>query len=157
DKPADIAWAYARVTLDFRCEGRHSYEQTLLRYADEYERSVTEGKFETYASRELMRLTVVFEGTTAAGANRHQHLVAGGGGNRIGDTRLRDRALRQFRSSLRFVLVESGQDLQSVLAGNFRDILRNVIREQLGQQFESAVRRRSGYVESLQGSLLHPL
>src|SRR5262249_31313584 len=108
-------------------------------------------------SRELMRLTVVFEGTTAAGANRHQHLVARGGGNRIGDTRLRDRALRQFRSSLRFVLVESGQDLQSVLAGNFRDILRNVIREQLGQQSESAVRRRSGYVESLQGSLLPPL
>ncbi len=157
DKPAGWQWAWARVTLDFRCEGRHSYEKTLLRYADEYERSANEGKYETYASRGLLRLTVVFEGNAVEGANRREYLVAGGAGNRIGDAKLLDRALKQFRSSLRFVLVESGQDLQSVLAGNFRDILHNVIRDHLKEQFESADRRRSGYVESLQGSLLHPL
>jgi ABC-type cobalamin/Fe3+-siderophores transport system ATPase subunit len=157
DKPADWQWAWTRVTLDFRCDGRQSYEKTLLRYADEYERSTNEGKYLTYASRGLLRLTVVFEGNAAEGANRREYLVAGGAGNRIGDAKLLDRALKQFHSSLRFVLVESGQDLQSVLAGNFRDILRNVIRDHLREQFEGADRRRSGYVESLQGSLLLPL
>lgn len=157
DKPAGWQWAWARVTLDFRCEGRHSYEKTLLRYAEEYERSANEGKYETYASRGLVRLTVVFEGSAAEGASRREYLVAGGAGNRIGDARLLDRALKQLHSSVRFVLVESGQDLQSVLSGNFRDILHNVIRDHLREEFESAVRRRSGYVESLQGSLLDPL
>lgn len=157
DKPADWQWAYVRVTLDFRCDGGGSYEKTLLRYVDEYERSANDGKYETYASRGLLRLTVAFEGNASEGANRREYLVAGGAGNRVGDSRLLDRALKHLRSSLRFVLIESGQDLQSVLAGNFRDILHNVIRDHLRDAFESAVRRRSGYVESLQGTLLDPL
>lgn len=157
DKPAGMQWAWARVTLDFRCEGSESHEKTLLKYADEYERSVTEGRYETYASRGLLRLTVVFRGNTVDGITRREYLVAGGAGDRTGDSELLGRALKQLRSSVRFVLVESGQDLESVLAGNFRNILHNVIRDHLKAQFDGAVRRRSGYVESLQDDLLDPL
>lgn len=158
DKPASLAWTWVRVTLDFRCDPRRSYERTLLKHAEEYEQDVSGGRTETYASRGLVRLRVQFEGFAGPqGANRREFLVAGGGGNRVGDQKLLERALKQFHESVRFVLVESGQDLQSVLAGNFRDILHNVIREHLRAQFDVAVRRRNGYVEGLQNDLLDPL
>jgi putative ATP-dependent endonuclease of OLD family len=54
-------------------------------------------------------------------------------------------------------MIESGESLESVLQGKFREILHTVIREHLREEFASADRRRSGYVEGLTTDLLAPL
>lgn len=51
----------------------------------------------------------------------------------------------------------SGQSLEDVLAGKFREILRSVIREHLASQYDDAEKQRRGFIEGLQTGLLAPL
>jgi len=152
DKPAGMAWTSGRVTLEFRCDSQVSPEATLLKYAHNYEMSANSGSEESYAREGLVRLTVYF--SAAGGATRHERLYARGAGARSGDQELLDKALRQFRKCHRF---ESGQSLESLLAGKFREILHTVIQEDLKSKLEAADRRRTGYIEGLQGEVLDPL
>jgi putative ATP-dependent endonuclease of OLD family len=156
DKPAGWAWTRVRVTLDFRCDAKRSGDRTMLKRAKAYEESAGVVNH-TYAADGVVRLTVVFEGDASEGARRREYLYARGAGNRIGDLKLLERALAQIHREVRFVLIQSGQSLESVLAGKFREILHTVIRDHLRNLFEAADRRRSGYVEGLQGDLLNPL
>jgi hypothetical protein len=58
---------------------------------------------------------------------------------------------------VRFVLISSGESIESVLEGNFREILHSVVRERLADDFSNAERSRNEYIEGLQDSLLAPL
>jgi len=121
DMPAQMMFAFPRIVLHFACEGRTAPEKTLLKQVAEYERSATRGK--RYADDGELRFVVHYPGDRQSGAVRQEFFSVRGAGNRQGDTELRDRALRQFRKTCRFVLVESGESLESLLAGRFREIL----------------------------------
>ncbi|MGH3928263.1 MAG: ATP-dependent nuclease, partial [Pseudonocardiaceae bacterium] len=158
DIPAQMEWAFPRVTLHFSCDGRISTEQTLLRYAADYERSAVGGRTGGYASEGgELRFVVTYIGDRQSGGKRQEFFLARGAGNRQVDVEKRDKLIRQFRKACRFVLVESGESLQSLLTGRFREILHMVIRDHLGTQIAAAERRRSDYIEGLQGDLLKPL
>ncbi len=152
DKPAAWAWSFTRATLQFQSDRRTSPERTLLDRAHRYEMSVNGGNEETYARDGIVRLTVSFNS-----AGRHESVFVRGAGAREGDPDLRDQVLAQLRRCIRFVLIESGQSLEALLAGKFREILHTVIQEHLRDELERAARRRAGYVESLQDELLDPL
>lgn len=156
DMSAPLMFTVPRVTLTFSCEGRTSPEKTLLRYVGAYERSTGRGR-RAFAEDGLLRFMVSYPGNDRTGATRQESFLAAGAGAQRGDPRKLEKALTQFRKCLRFVMIESGESLESVLAGKFREILHTVIREHLRDEFANAERRRSGYVEGLTGDLLGPL
>jgi len=156
DMPAQFAFAVPWITVTFSIEHPTSMERTLLRYLDEYERSVKPGG-SFYADENMARLAVSFPGNDKSGARRTEQFLARGAGARRGDTEKLDKALRQFRKCYRYVSVASGESIESLLAGKFREILRTVLHEHLQGEFEAAERRRAGYVEGLRSHLLGPL
>ncbi|WP_247604209.1 ATP-dependent nuclease [Gordonia paraffinivorans] len=64
---------------------------------------------------------------------------------------------KQFRSVVRFAVVHSGQDLESLLRGKFREILQLVISDHLGNEIAKAEAARDEYLRYLQTQLLAPL
>ncbi len=157
DMPAQMMFAFPRIVLHFSTDGRSSTEKTLLRYAEDYEQSATGGRRPSYAERGELRFVVTYRGDRYSGGVRQEFFQAAGAGNRQGDTEKRDKLLRQFRKSCRFVLVESGESLQSLLTGRFREILHMVIQDHLREEIAKAEQRRKGYIEGLQSDLLAPL
>jgi len=157
DMPGAMQYAFPRITLDFECQGRTTMERTLLRYLEEYERQFVSSGRPTYAESGLIRYTVSFPGSERSGANRQESFVARGAGARKGDPESLVKPLSQFRKILQFVLVTSGESLETLLAGKFREILHTVIRDHMKEKLATADRRRSGYVEQLQEELLSPL
>ena len=63
----------------------------------------------------------------------------------------------QFRSVVRSAVVHSGEDLESLLQGKFRQILQLVIADHLGEELGKAEQARSEYLAALQAELLEPL
>lgn len=157
DMPAHYFFAVPWITLTLQCDRKVSVERTLLRYAEDYERSLKGATGSTFAEDGVVRLAVSFPGNDLSGARRVEQIQARGKGALRGDPEKLDKALTQLRKSYRFVLVESGQSLEELLTGKFREILHTVIREHRGDDFDAADRRRSGYVETLQDTLLDPL
>ncbi len=156
DMSAPLMFTVPRITLTFSCEGRTSPERTLLRYVDQYEKSTGRGT-KTYADEGVLRFVVSYPGNERSGATRQEAFGARGAGAQLGDPGKLEKAIGQFRKCLRFIMIESGESLESVLQGKFREILHTVIREHLREEFASADRRRSGYVEGLTTDLLAPL
>ncbi len=74
-----------------------------------------------------------------------------------GDTNLNERALRQFRELVRFVAVESGQSIEGLLLGKFREILHAVLRAEFRQSYEESEVARRTYQKSLEDGLLAPM
>lgn len=143
-----------RVTLTFRTDGKQGPEKTLLNRAAAYERSVHDGQ-STFADEHEIRFAVSF----LADGRRQEVFLAKGAGARTGSAEsaeYRD-LYSQFRSVIRFVLVRSGESLESLLQGRFRDILHLVIRDHLSAQVEKANEARHTYMEALQRELLGPL
>jgi putative ATP-dependent endonuclease of OLD family len=157
DMPGPFTFAVPWITLDLTFDSKSSSERTLVRYLEEYERSVKGDKGSTYADEYKARLAVSFPGNDRNGSRRVEQFIARGKGALRGDAQKLDKAIRQFRKCYRFVSIESGQSLESLLAGKFREILHTVIQEDLKDEFATAERRRNGYVEGLQDSLLNPL
>ncbi|MDA8047539.1 MAG: AAA family ATPase [Actinomycetota bacterium] len=157
DMPGHYAFAVPRITLDIRADKPTSVERTLLRHAEAYERSIKGPTAQTFAGDGTIRLVVSFPGSDRAGPRRDEDLQALSRGAQRGDPALRRKALAQLRNCYRFVAVESGQSLDSLLSGRFREILHTVLKDHVKAELESADRRRSGYVESLQDTLLQPL
>lgn len=58
---------------------------------------------------------------------------------------------------MRFVLIRSGEGLEDFLAGRFREVLRNVLRDGFHTQVEQATALREKYVSGLKSSLLDVL
>lgn len=156
DVPGQRRYAFPRSTLTFQCEGKSRAERTLLRYVEEYERSVSGFKGSTYAQDGLLRFVVAYR-LTQTGATRQEYFAARGVGDLRGDANLNQRALRQFRKVIRFAAVDSGQSLSSLLGGKFREILHAVLKEHLHEEFADAEATRARYVAGLQKQLLAPM
>lgn len=159
DQPAPWKGTKPSILLTFRIpKSARGPEQTLLRYLKEYEEEVNDGK-RTFAAQGLVKLRVTIEGTGDSPGSRREVFVASGVGARSlpSSSDLLTRALDQFHKCFHFVSISSGESLESLMEGKFRDILRNVLRENLSQAFESAERSRETYCTDLQTGLLEPL
>lgn len=146
------------LTLDFGSTGP---DQTLRRYANAYERKLKgEPAYQradpwTFADEGKLKLITEF----------------GTGGTRITKFETKGKAAlslpidsdehkqleRQLRQVVRFTVVHSGQDIESLLRGKFRDILSLVLAEHLKDHVASAEQARATYLSALQAQLLEPL
>ncbi|GIU83752.1 MAG: hypothetical protein KatS3mg008_0527 [Acidimicrobiales bacterium] len=157
DLPAQKVWARPTVTVTFVVPGRTGPEKTLLKYASEYERSVKEGaRARTYADDHEVHLQVQYA-KSGDEYRRTERIKIKGAGAVQGPAEAREKVLRQLRSVVRFVLFESGQSLEAMLEGRFREILHSVIRDHLRAELDQARLDRAEYVRKLQEDLLAPL
>lgn len=152
DVPKQLLFAFPSVTLDFEVSANYGPEKTLLRYANEYERSVEGHSQSTFADRGYVRLRVKYQGD-----ERQEFIAAAGRGDQRGDDDLSRKVLEQFHRCVRFVLVESGENLETFLAGHFMELLRSTLYERARDLFDTAEGDRREYVQSLQEHLLAPL
>lgn len=150
DIPTQLSWAYPTVTLSFKCNSSTSVEKTLLRYLKDYEESA-DAKV-TYAASNEVILRVAY---TARG--RDASFLVRGAGNRRGDAAKLSRAMEQFKKSIRFVYLRSGESLGNFLVGTFRELLHTVIRDHLKDEVDKADKRRREYVSGIVEDLLQPL
>lgn len=154
------AWSKPVVTLTFQIplKGAPSREKTLLRRLQKYEEEVNPGK-QTYASTGEVRLRVTIEqGDDSRGLRRRTFVARGAGAKQLGyedETTLS--ALEQFDKCLQFVMIRSGESLDSLLQGRFREVLETVLRDELRAEFEAAEASRIEYVEALQDGVLSSL
>lgn len=149
-----------RITLTFKV-GDSSPEKTLLQRAQVYEMAVreaadrTSGPSATYADDGEIRLVTTFGND---GSRQVSFQARGSGARSLPVESDEHRRLeQQFRSVVRFGVIHSGQDLESLLTGKFREILQLVIQDHLREELESAEQARQVYLRSLQSSLLEPL
>lgn len=157
DTPNQLKYAYPKVTLEFSTTGRTSGEKTLLRYLQEYERSLLKGSQETYAEKGVIRYVVEYRTNRRSGYSRNEYFAVKGSGNRRGSNNLNDRAVAQFHKITRLISVDSGQSLDSLLRGRFRDVLHSVLKGDLKVQYKAAEKLRDSYIEGLQQQILDPL
>lgn len=68
-----------------------------------------------------------------------------------------DRAVDLFYQRVRFVITRSGESLESILEGKFREVLRDVVSETLHDEYQQAISRRESYLDDLQAALFKPL
>lgn len=159
DVPGPRPFSYPIITLGFRGDRSRPAEAVVLEAAEEYERSLVGRTGETGASDGSVVLRVSFV-PNEDGARRDEQLLTPGaiaGSMSSESKRLLKTAIDELRSAVRFVLISSGESIESVLEGNFREILHSVVRERLQKEFETAEHSRQQYVSGLQESLLRPL
>jgi hypothetical protein len=150
-----------RITLTFQV-GKTSPEATLLKRANEYELAVRKarngsatGKIQTYAADCEVRMVTSFAGK---GGRQTTFQAKGFGAASLpADSQEHLKLEAQFRSVVRSAVVHSGEDLESLLKGKFRQILQLVIADHLGDELEKAEEARSRYLAALQAELLEPL
>ncbi|CCK62687.1 ATP-dependent nuclease [Mycobacterium canetti] len=151
-----------RITLIFTKTDNSSPQRTLLRRAKMYEHALrdkhgrqTERKGTTYAEDGELHRVVTFgaQGTRQvsyeAKAMGAVSLPAGSAEHRKLDS--------QFDRVVRFGVLHSGEDLRSVLSGQFREVLQLVIRDHLGDEQRETDELRDKYVKGLKTKLLQPL
>jgi putative ATP-dependent endonuclease of the OLD family len=149
-----------RITLTFGV-GRSGPEATLLRRAREYEMAVRAARrapigdgVQTYADDHEVRLVTTFTG----GGRQTSFQAKGQGASSLaGDHEIHQKLEDQFRSALRFAVIHSGEDLDSLLRGKFREILQLVIADHLSNEMAKAEAARADYLAALQAELLEPL
>lgn len=150
-----------RIALTFQV-GSSDPERTLLARARAYEEGVRKarrnavgGKARTYADDREVRLATTFAG---GGARQTTFQAKGlGAASLPADSDEHRRLEKQFRSVVRFGVVHSGEDLESLLKGKFREILQLVIADHLSVEVAKAEAAREEYLSSLQSELLQPL
>lgn len=162
DSPEWLTWAKPTVTLTFEVPeaGRTSSEKTLLRYLDEYERAVNPRLTTTSASRGVIKLRVRIESKVGSTEGvRHESFVVSGVGARKLSSQddLAQKAFAKFRECFHFVLIRSGESLESLMEGRFRDILGSVLRRHMADSYDAALGHRTAYVDALRSVLLRPL
>lgn len=159
DTPGPRPFSHPIITLGFAGDPSNAEHATVLAAADAYERSLGVPAPHTRASRGELVLQVSFV-PTADGIRRNETLLTTADApptNPEEQHVLLQEALLALRDSVRFVLISSGESIESVLEGNFREILHSVVRERLRDEFDTAERSRQTYIDGLQESLLRPL
>lgn len=162
DMPAAVGrWSKPVVTLDFQVarRGASSQEQTLLRRLEEYERATNGNSRRPYASDGIVRLRALIEGGEDTRGMRRRVFVARGAGavHLADDDPLARRSFEQFDKCLQFVLIRSGESLESLLEGRFSEVLQAILRDDLREAFDAASASRDTYVAALQDGMLQPL
>lgn len=149
-----------RITLTFKV-GTSGPERTLLDRAKRYELAVRKarggsvtGTVQTYSRDREVRIVTSF-----AGSRKQVSFQAKGQGasSLPLDDPLHHKLEAQFRATVRFAVVRTGEDLESLLTGKFREILHLVISDHLKDELVRAEKERSEYVAALQSELLEPL
>ena len=157
DNPGPRPFAHPVITLRFAADGERAEEVELLRVADAYERDLG-GSGNTLASDGEVVLQVAFQ-PTPDGIRRRELLLTRD--EHVPATPEQEQklaaALAKLRAAVRFVLISSGESIESVLEGNFREILHSVVRERLQVEFDAAEESRGTYVKGLEERLLGPL
>ncbi|TSD92899.1 AAA family ATPase [Gordonia rubripertincta] len=161
DSPAVGAPPSTRIALTFQV-GKSSPEKTLLSRARAYELAIrkarnasTKGFVKTYAADNEIRMVTTFG---ARGTRQTSFQAKGFGAASLPSQSAEHTKLEaQFRSVVRFAVIHSGQDLESLLKGKFREILQLVISDHLGSEIAKADAARDEYLTSLQTQLLEPL
>lgn len=162
DTPMTGVWSKPSVTLTFRVPSKAvpSREKTLLKYLREYEHKVkgsSSGK--TYADESFVKLRVTIEGAEDSAGERRQVFVARGAGARSlpDDDPVAERAIEQFRKCLHFVMIRSGESLETLLEGKFRDLLRTVLYDEMRDVYRTAEESRQRFSDELCSGLLASL
>lgn len=161
DMPAGWTWSKPTVTLTFRIQkrGMSSRERTLLKRLREYEEAVHPGRSGYFADERVVKLRATIEGgQDSAGVRRRAFVTKGAGARDLGDDDpIAVKAIGQFDECVRFVMVRSGESLESLLQGRFRDVLQAILKAELSEQYEEAGTNRGRYVKALQDGLLASL
>lgn len=143
-----------RVVCTFEV-GSTPPEQTLLARTGEAERALS-GKDKTFADEGLVKFAV-----SCSGTGRKEYFAAKGAGTKQPETldqlEAARRAVLQLRSACRFVYVRSGDSLESLLQGRFRELLRTVLEEHQRPEYEAAETARTRYITALRKQLLSAL
>lgn len=149
DVPSQMPRAYPAITLGFSSEGK-SVEKTLLAFLDEYERSA--GAKNTNAENGEIILRVTYRGSA-----RDVAFGVKGSASKKGNPELHERAIAQFKKSIRFIYLRSGEGLSNFLSGTFRELLHTVRQEHLSDEVAKAQTRRDEFISKLKEDLLTPL
>lgn len=150
DVPSQLSWAYPEITLTFTSDRKTSVEKTLLGLLDGYERSA--GATNTHAANGEIVLKVTYRKSSG-----DVSFVAKGRASKKGTTESFDKALAQFKKSIRFIYLRSGEGLSNFLSGTFRELLHTVRQEHLSGELEQARKRREEFIAKLKDDLLTPL
>ena len=164
DRPAMLQGpTKTRVTLTFEQTVKgDGPEKTLLDRARRYEvelrrrqKRETNRKGTTYAEDGKLNRIVTFSGQ---GARQVSYQAKGLGAvslpiDSTEHTQLED----QFVKAIRFGVVHSGEDLESVLQGKFREVLQLVINDHLSEELAKTSALRQEYIDGLRKLLLGPL
>ncbi|MCA2245656.1 AAA family ATPase [Mycobacterium sp. WUMAC-067] len=151
-----------RITLTFRSTDKSSPQSTLLDRARKYELALRKKqgrdpgrRAKTYAADGEIRRVVTFG---AQGTRQVSYQARGLGAVSLPLDSQEHIALEtQFLKVVRFGVVHSGEDLESVLNGKFREILQLVINDHLSTQLAETEKLRERYVKGLRTVLLKPL
>jgi ABC-type cobalamin/Fe3+-siderophores transport system ATPase subunit len=159
DTPGPRRFAHPIITLGFAGDATDPSDARVLGAADVFERAtgVPPGHTRSSSGEVLLRVSFV---PTPDGVRRDETILgAGEPSSAETDERrvLLDNALAELRDAVRFVLISSGESIESVLEGNFREILHSVVRDRLRDEFDTAEQSRRDYIEGIQDRLLHPL
>lgn len=150
DQPKQMRWARPTITLDFKMERQRSRYKTLLKYVDEYERSIVGEEAETFAENKTVRFYVKY----SKKGGREERFQAKGEGAIKGDEDLLERALNQFHETIRLVDIESGEDLDSLLQRGFNELFAQVLSERFRGEITEAEQLREEYIEFLSNDVL---
>lgn len=162
DRRVDMAqigkWSKPVVTLTFKVTADRppSRERTLLKRLDRYERAANPEVKRTYADDGEVRLRATIEGgDTGSGVRRCVFVARQAGALSLADDDpLTVRAFEQFQKCLQFVVIRSGESLESLLEGRFSEVLHTSLRDDLAAEFDAANESRNTYVEALQSGVL---
>ncbi len=158
DAPGPRPFAFPIITLRFVAGDNLAPESDVLAAAAEYEAGLGIDPAQSRASNGEIILEVAFQPGSKGYRRRERLLVANERtpSNSEDNARL-ESAVSMLRDAVRFVLIRSGESLESVLEGNFREILHSVVREHLSEEFTRAEASRKQYITGLQDELLSPL
>lgn len=160
DAPGPRPFAHPVISLRLDGDPDDPVDRAVLDAAAAYEEAAGALPGATRASRGSVELEVSFVPDPPT-VRRVERLVGEAALARTPNvdeaSRLLSIALDRLRDALRFVMISSGESIESILEGNFREILHSVVRERLRADFEAAEEARVGYVAGLQDSLLRPL
>ena len=162
DLPGPLPHRYPVVQLTFRCDPNDPEEAKLLDLAGEYERAATGGEMTRAVGNEIV-FSVAYAPTEDGRFERRERIVFLDGseeptaGHGVGAEPLLAPVIDALRALVRFVMVSSGESIESVLEGNFREILHSVVKDRLRDEFAAAEDHRQEYIKGLQAELLGPL
>jgi putative ATP-dependent endonuclease of OLD family len=159
DTPGPRPFSHPIITLGFSGDLSNSDHNKVLAAAGAFEQSLGVAPSATRAARGEVVMQVSFI-PTPDGVRRDETVLTDAQArpsNLDEQQVLLEQALVALRDAVRFVLISSGESIESVLEGNFREILHSVVRERLRQEFDTAERSRQTYIDGLKDSLLRPL
>lgn len=156
DNPGPRAFAHPVITLRFDVDRDDVGDRKVIETAQAYEGSLGAGS--TFAEAGQVLLRVTFE-PSSDGPRRKETLLTPNHATPTQPEQFEAMAsgIEALRERVRFVLINSGESIKSVLEGNFREILHSVVRDKLAGHFDAADDSRTAYLDGITESLLKPL